>query len=342
MRKPSLKTLSLTAGGIVLLAGVAWLMLTPQTPIAEWRECIHWEYIDRSDPYVRDTPHDRDFDSYRDHNVIFHGKHVPVPPNTAVWYLLDRFAWARTGGEHIQWLEGADADLFSVEYRALADSEYGEWQGTAGMPGSSDFYLATWFKPDDQSGNPIYDGYNATVIANTQELAEGEYTFDLYLRHMGYYKVNCGRGRIREPSKFKVIVDRDRPTVPTALTGITVSEQSTPFEADGWILEWEHIEGVGEYFIETYIPHMGGEYVLYRDYEPKPEWSGDMVNVHIRESATRLRCEKHYYIGDTSKNVCGDGSFYVRIYAIGDRVGYLDARSEPSEPVRLQLDLSAP
>ena len=85
-----------------------------------------------------------------------------------------------------------------------------EWRATSGGSGH---HLAIWYihpKGIAEQWRETVPGY---VIKAVEDLAEGEYQFNLHIEDRSEDFVDCGQ-EDPEPSKFRVIVNVDRPTVP--------------------------------------------------------------------------------------------------------------------------------
>ena len=169
----------------------------------KWRSCVANKYFNMGrDPWdylgIR-LP----WQEYRDHDIIFNGEHVPVPAGTIVWNYPDRLSYRSE--THMR-LEGQDADLFEVAYRSEYERTANEWRTASGGSG---FRLAIWYRPHKGRSDLWRETVAGHVVTAVEDLAEGEYTFNLHIEDRSENFVDCGQVR-REPSKFTIIVDADR------------------------------------------------------------------------------------------------------------------------------------
>ena len=262
----------------------------------EWQSCVYWKYFDKgSDPWAYRGLL-RPYQSYRDHEIIFNGEHVPVPAGTMVWKYQD------PSELHMR-LEGKDAHLFEVAYHSEYELTFNEWQGVSGGNG---FRLAIWYKGPLGQDHQWRGTTSGNFITAAEDLAEGVYQFDLYFEYVD--SVDCGQ-RTREPSKFTVIVDKDKRTVPPAPTNVQVTQ-----DQEGWTISWDPVHGADSFLVRVYR--------LYGDEERIDSWLGTQTEDsqhHIRLSDIR-----------------GCREIYIEISPHGDGMTYLRDFGESSEPIQLR------
>lgn len=332
MRGKRLTILLSAVGGVLLLAVVAWGLLTPQTPIREWRDCINRQHINQSDPWAYqgggegESPPPLPFEYNKHHTVLFVGEDVPVPAGTVVWtypeqaVLWNYFELQEHHKSRLRLsVEGRDAALFDVTYHADGETIAYLWRGTGG--GRLTNHHAVWYKPDRWKDEQRPVKFSGNIVTAARDLPEGEYEIELRVEVLGEYYVDCGQGE-REPRQLRVIVDRDRPTVPPATVGVAVSERD---DGDGWAVSWDVDADIAYYLVDVYRPNGDGDEML-----------GGSSPYYVMVRAAPFGSPFHLTLRDIEGN-CGN-VLAVRIWSYGKGWGttYLADLSDPSESVQFQ------
>ena len=276
----------------------------------KWQSCVGNKYFNMGrDPWdYRGVG--RSWKDYRDHDIIFNGEHVPVPAGTMVWNYPEHHSYR--GKLHMS-LEGQDADLFEVVYHSEYERIVNEW-GTAS--GGSGFRLAVWYIPVNGRHERWRQTVSGHVITAVEDLAEGEYTFNLSIEDRSEDFVDCGQDG-REPSKFRVIVDADRPTTPPAPASVQVTQR----DEEGWTIGWDPVDGVDLYWFKVYRISGG---------EEKIDAALDSLT---GDSKRRIRFQDMRGCGDVVHIEIwpkGDGSAYVKDY--GGNSAPIELRTAPCTP----------
>ncbi|MCY4651723.1 MAG: hypothetical protein OXC95_01005 [Dehalococcoidia bacterium] len=336
------------AGAFALAAGVVvvLVLLFPMNTIPRAgenpKDCSGRRYFDLSDRWDYKGA-SWSWEWYRDHDIIFHGNHVPVPSGTIIRTLSEHaIAWnypeidVRGNDVHMR-LEGNDSALFAVEYHPNYQLTYNKWQGLHDVSAYSDdmheietalasntcfgFCKAIWHIPDDRHQTHQFQAnFKGHIITTVQELPEGEYEFDLHIEFDYGYGFDCGQGD-PEPRKFRVIVDRDIPTVPPAPTDVQVSERD---DGDGWMVSWQPVDGIENYTIQVRRAQVD-EHLR----EENPGYGGILANQKADEPPHHLELADIW-------GECGN-VLYLEMYALGDGTTYLRDFGGISETVRLHV-----
>ena len=337
----------LAIAGAFVLAGAVAVVLVLFVPMTSMpragenpKDCSGRRYIDRSDRWDYDGI-GWSWEWYRDHDIIFHGNHVPVPSGTIIRTLSEQaIAWnypeidVRGNDVHMR-LEGEDAALFAVEYHPTYQFTYNKWRAAidlSHLPDPNDldalatavasnsctgFCKAIWHIPDHRHQTRQFQAdFKGHIITNVQELPEGEYEFDLHIEFDYGYGFDCGRGD-PEPRKFRIFVDKDRPTVPPAPTDVQVSERDN---GDGWMVSWTPVGGIENYTIEVSLARLDE-----RLREENPGYGGVLANQKADESPYHIELADIW-------GECGN-LLKLRIYALGDGTTYLRDFGGVSETV---------
>ena len=268
------------------------------------RSCVYSKYF-----YMGRDPWDYrgllwHHEDYRDHHIIFNGENVPVRAGTMVWNYPDYYDHSRK--LHMS-LDGRDANSFEVTYQTGYEHTFNEWLAASGGSG---FRLAIWYKPHEGRVERWQQKISGHVITAIEELGEGEYEFNLHIENRSEDFVDCGQG-LREPGKFRVIVDPDRATTPPAPANVQVSQS----DQEGWMISWDPVEGTDTYWVKVYRMSGGVEKI--------DQW----LATHTRDS--------HYRIKSSDMKGCGD-VIYIEIWPRGDGSTYLRDFGENSGPTQIQ------
>ncbi len=336
--------LLLTVGAFALAGGVVAVLLlfVPMNTMPRAgenpKDCSGRRYIDRGDRWdYKGIPWSWEW--YRDHDIIFHGNHLPVPSGTIIRTFSERaIAWnypeidVRGNDVHMR-LEGKDAALFAVEYNPNYQLTYNKWRGLPDMSAYSDdmhemataralntcfdFCKAIWHIPDAHYTLQFQADFKGHIIRAAEDLPEGEYEFDLHIEFDHGYGFDCGQGD-PEPRKFRVIADKDRPTAPPAPTDVQVSERD---DGDGWMVSWTPVDGIEFYTIEVSLARIDE-----RLREENPGYFGIVASPNADEPPYHLEL---WYV----RRVCGN-VLYLEMYALGDGTTYLRDFGGVSETVR--------
>ena len=271
-----------------------------------WRGCVYGKYFSKGrDPWAY-RGFQPPYEDYRDHDIIFNGEQAPVPAGTMVWNYPDRGGYR---SELHMSLEGEDAHLFEVAYHSEYKRTSNEWRAASGAPGG--FRLAIWYTPPkgrDEQWRQTVPGHVITAVEN---LAEGEYKFNLHVEDRSENFVDCGQEDFG-PSNFTVIVDSDRPTTPPAPANVQVQQ-----DPEGWTIGWEPADGVDHYWVEVYRLEEGEE-----------DFDGS-----LSDSTELLQ----HYIRFADMKGCGD-VINIEILPKGDGTTYLNAFGETSDPIQLRTE----
>jgi len=271
----------------------------------KWRDCVYYKYFDKGrDPWAYRGIQPA-YQDYRDHSIIFNGERVPVTAGTMVWNYPDPNGYR---SELHMRLSGEDADLFEVLYHSNYELKFNQWRATSGGKG---IHLAIWYVHPERIAEQWTQTVSAHVINSVEELAEGEYQFNLHVEDQSGDFVDCGQEEL-DPSKFTVIVDADRPTVPPAPANVEILEGT-----EGWTIGWDSIDGVD--YTEVYA------YRLNED--------GEEIRVYLGDDTEDSR----YSIRFDEMNGCGD-LVYVEIWPSGDGETYLNDYGERSERIELRTE----
>ena len=280
-----------------------------------WRNCVSYKYRYRgSDPWVsRGTRGGHEH--YRDHDIIFNGENVPVRAGETVWSYDDYSGYYDYAGylsEFRLWLGGRDAELFEVSYHMEFEKIANEWSAVSGGFGRR---LAIWHRHPEPSVEQWPYTVSGYVIRAVEDLAGGEYEFYLHAEDQSEDYVDCGQAH-PEPSKFRVIVDADRATVPPAPSNVKVLDDS-----EGWTIVWDPLAGVNDYYVLVYrLGASGEEDVAY---------AGEDTN----DPGYRIRFDE--------LDGCDD-LVYVAIYPEGDGETYLRDFGVRSTPIELRTEPCGP
>ena len=315
------------AGGFVAVLVLFVPMDTMPRAGEDPKDCSGRRYIDRSDRWDYKGI-GWSWEWYRDHDVIFHGEHTPVPSGTIVRTLSEMaISWnypeidVRGNDVHMR-LDGRDAALFAVGYHPNYQLTYNKWRGLADISAYSDdmyeiktalasntcfgFCKAIWHIPNRHQTRQFQADFKGHIITTVQDLPEGDYEFDLRIEFDYGYGFDCGQGD-PEPREFRVIVDKDRPTVPPAPTDVLVSGRD---DGDGWMVSWTPVDGIENYTIEVSLARLDE-----RLREENPGYGGVLANQTAEESPYHLELADIW-------GECGN-PIKLRIYALGDGTTYL-------------------
>ena len=275
----------------------------------KWQSCVYYKYFNKGrDPWgyrgVRWS-----YKDYRDHDIIFNGERVPVPAGTMVWNYSDYHGYR---SEFHMRLEGEDADLFEVAYHSEYEHTVNEWRAVSGGSG---FHLAIWHMPSKGRSEQWRETVSGHVITAVEDLMEGEYKFNLHVEDRSEDFVDCGQDD-RGPSKYRIIVDADRPTTPPAPANVQVQQ-----DAEGWTIDWDPVGGVDYYWV--YVYRLDGDGEKIRAY----------LGADTKDSRHRIRL--------ADMNGCGD-VVYMEIWPKGDGAAYLNDFGEYSEPIQMRTEPCVP
>ena len=271
-----------------------------------WQSCVYQKYFDKGrDPWAYQGGF-RPYEDYRDHDIIFNGERAPVPSGAMVWNYPDPRGY-RTK-IHMS-LEGEDADLFEVAYQPEYELA-NRWRTAPGVGGGG-LHLAIWYIPPEgrlEQWEGVVPGHVVTAV---EDLAEGEYEFNLRSEYRVEDSGVCEQHG-GEPQKFRVIVDRDRPTVPPAPTNVQVAQ-----DREGWTISWDPVGGADTYWFKEYRLDGGGEEI------------DVAMNTNTEDT--------QYHIRLSDMKGCGD-VIYIEIWTHGDGMTYLWDFGENSEPIQLRTE----
>ena len=274
-----------------------------------WQSCVYSKYFYQGrDPWAY-WGVGRAYEDYRDHDIIFNGERVPVPAGTMVWNYPHHNDY-RTKFD--MRLDGEDAHSFEVLYQSDYERTVNEWRAASGGTGH---HLAIWYLPPEGRSEQWRETVSAHVISAIEDLAEGEYQFNLHVEDRSEDFVDCGQEH-PEPSKFRVIVDVDRPTVPPAPSNVEVLD-----DPEGWTIGWDPVDGVTYSWI--YVYRLDGD--------------GEKIRAYLGAEVEDSR----YRIKFAETKGCGD-VIYVEIWPEGDGKTYLKDVGENSEPIELRTGPCVP
>ena len=203
-------------------------------------------------------------------------------------------------------LEGRNADQFEVAYHSEYEHTVNEWSVASGGSGH---HLAIWYIHPKGTAEQWRETRPGHVIKAVEDLAEGEYRFNLHVEDRREDFVDCGQ-EDHGPSKFRVIVDADRPTVPPAPSNVEVLD-----DPEGWTIGWDPVDGVDDSWVYVYRLDVDGEKI--RAY----------LGADMEDSRYRIRLAEMKGCGDV---------IYVEIWPRGDGETYIKDFGENSEPIELR------
>ena len=274
-----------------------------------WQSCVFDKYFDKGrDPWAYNGFR-FSYENYRDRTVIFNGEDVPVPAGTAIW-----ISTGSSDGsfQRSMSMVGEDVHLFEAAYHSEYQFTSNDWKGTDGDEGAN--YETIWYKPRDGRGNQGQVRAAALVVTTLEDLEEGEYTFYFkeHSKPYGLDPIDCGQEDIG-PRLFRVIVDRDRETMPPAPSNVHVVRYQ-----DGWMISWDPAEGVDFYRISVYRSD-GILSSLLSTHTEDPQHYIALSDARARGNVLRVEVQP-----------LGDGTIYVRDF--GDSSEPVELRAEPHLP----------
>ena len=275
----------------------------------KWRSCVYNKYFNKGRNPWDYRGVGRAYEAYRDHDIIFNGERVPVPAGTMVWNYPDYNGYR---SELQMRLEGEDADLFEVAYHSEYERTANEWRATSGGSGH---HLAIWYIHPKGIAEQWRETVPGHVIKAVEDLAEEEYQFNLHVEDRSEDFVDCGQ-EDPEPSKFRVIVDVDRLTVPPAPSNVEILD-----DPEGWTIGWDPVDGVDDSWVYVYRLDGDGEKIRAR------------LGADTEDSRYRIRLAEMKGCGDV---------IYVEIWPQGDDETYLNDFGENSERIELRTGPCVP